>query len=147
MNEVTRVLWVKVRKRKSQGKWSPKQKNSLLEEVQWADPCLATSLDKPPVLWVRALHKKTDALGGQQAHSDGSFSFPLIWQTAGSWIPNVRLLVSDSAMLCHAWGADGRVSTMQFTSSQVTTPERPSQVLPREQTRGLCPSVEHTHAN
>lgn len=74
-----------------------KQKNSLTVKVQWADQYLATSFDKPLVLWVSALRKK-NGTGGQQVRSNGSLGIPLIGQTASCWVLNVELHVSDSTM-------------------------------------------------
>ena len=42
--------------------------------------------------------QKTDALKAQQAHSDGSWGIPFIWQTASSCIPNVGLYAPDATM-------------------------------------------------
>ena len=77
--------------------------------------------------------QKTDALGGQQAHSDGSFSLSLIW------IPNVGLQVSDSAMRLPRLGSWWESEHHAVHQQEVTTPERPSQVLPREASMWTLP--------
>lgn len=41
---------------------------------------------------------KADALGGQQAHSNGSLRVSLLWQTPSAWVPKGGLPMSDSAV-------------------------------------------------
>lgn len=115
------------------------QKYSLIEEVQWADQCLTISFDKHLVVWVRptsktttTIKKHTDALRGQQAHSDGSGGIPFIGQTARSCVPNVGLYVPDTTRHLPGWGHWWESEHHPIHQSPSNHTETPSQVLPRK---------------
>lgn len=129
---MTSVLWVKTkaRKRKSWGSWSPYTEALTPRRGAVGRPVPDHFFWQTPGGLSQSSMQKTDALRGQQAHSDGSGGIPFIWQTARSCGPNVGLYVPDTTRHLPGLGHWWEHHPVHQSPSNHT--ETPSQVLPRK---------------